>query len=297
MATRYFVPGGSNQLSSTSNWSTSRWGTTGSSVPGAGDTANLLDGSGELSSTGIGTLGAADLGNITIGPEFAMTAPAGTTIDLQCSAGVVKVESASQFLPLRIVTAVAKLIVRQRGGLVVLSSSGSPTMTECDLLGGNINILSTFNATNMYAGGRTLNVWAEYSSTKFTACEFFMGRWVSHRGFTALTQAGELNSTRMMIRAVSAAVDVTTWNLHGGFAGFASDGTVATLNARAGLWTPRGAQGNPTISQLNTYGSNDNVSVVSKVGNIEVTVSSTTKYGDAGTVIDDGRFAGVSGET
>jgi hypothetical protein len=293
MADRYFVPGGSNQLSSTSNWSTTRWGATGSTVPGGSDNAYLLDGTGELSATGIDTLGAAAINNIVFGPKFAMTAPAGQVISVQCD-GEVLVESVSQNLPLAMVTTVASLIVRPRAGLVTLSGAG--TVTAAYLLGGNVNLMSTFAPTAMYCGGKNLNVWAEYSATLFTACEFYMGRLTSQRGFTTLTQAGDMRTTRVSIGSDSAAVAMTTWNLHGGFARFASNGTVATLNARSGLWTPSGAPGNPTISQLNYYGSNDNVNVVSKVGNVEVTVSATTYFGDGMVVPDNGQFASVMGE-
>lgn len=283
MATRYFVPGGANQLSSTSNWSTVRWGSTGSAAPTTGDDAYLMDGTGELSSTGIDQMGLAALTSITFGPEFAMSAPAGSVIGARAT--TVNVESVSQHLPISVVSGVTTMKVRPRGGLVSLSGT---TITSLYLLGGNVNLLASLTTpTAMYAGGRNLNVWAEYNATAFTACEFYLGRFLSNRGFTTLSQFGEEATTRMIIKASSLAVNMGTWNLHGGFAKYASNGTITALNARRGLWTPRGAPGNPTITDSTFYGSNDNVTVVNKVGNIEVTfTNATTKVGDAAGVPD-----------
>lgn len=180
----------------TSNWSATRYGSTGQTVPGSSDVAYVMDGAVDITSN----ISAVTAGTIVIGGEFAGNI-SGMLLDTTTCAVDIKTVNRNRIV---IGAAASKTIsgvmnIRNTGqGEVQIASgaSGVITTVRCGARG-TVKVLGSGVVTNLYSAG--IRIIAEYAATAFTILQLRggSGHEIS-RGVTTLTlDAGALGTVKL----------------------------------------------------------------------------------------------------
>lgn len=238
MATLYWL-GATADFTSTSNWSTSRKGSSGAGPPADGDTVFIIDGTGDitgnLDNTGV------DLVGLTIGGEFTGgigAAGSALTIGVSGNGG-----GGTYYCR-----------INYKGSNTINLAAGSDTIDELHVTrpngsAGAFRLNLTGGTTTLMYVGRGVNLYAEDGAVVTTA-EFAggFGRFgYNATAITALTVGGGA--------VVQARRAITTFTGDQATVGTENIATIGTLNARNGCNLTHDSTG--TITLVNGYpGSN-----------------------------------------
>lgn len=273
MATRYNVAG-QTDLTSTSTWTDSRFGSGGSSVPGSADDVYIVNGEETLTGD-IDT----DTGNIYIGDQF--SGSIGTSGDptvLGCD-GDVLIESSlvrNIYIGASTTHDVANLVINCPNADVYLTTTSGGDFTRV-VVEACASLTIEGIVVNLHVNGGNIRPIA-YNSTAITKMTVSRGRVECWR---AVTTADVDNRSRVIVDETSqSSPTVGTVNITGGgMYNHRSSGTVTTANIIAGMYTPAGAAEGHTITNLNRFGPNGVSRFVKTAGNVTVTVSNDNNYG------------------
>lgn len=233
MANRFWTSGAHDGDSgNVNNWSATRGGATGVSVPGNSDTAFFLDGDDDINANtafaaGVVEIGGAFRGNIN--GLLCNYASCVVTIETVAPGKLVAIGPAAA-------TTLATINVRSTGSgnvEIVGGAAGLLTNLVCGSTG-RVTVQTNAPVTNCYSSGIFLQCW--YNATAFTILQIEGGGSINtphviQRAVTTLTVSGAFT------RADNS-VAITTANLRG-YHLHDSSGTIATANAfRAGTLQP-----------------------------------------------------------
>jgi hypothetical protein len=153
------------------------------------------------------------------------------------------------------------------------------TVTNLKVSAGQVIINGSGIVTNLYNFGGSVT--AAYYATGFTLVEGSSGQTLTNRNITTLNNSG----THLGIANGNAGI--TTANLNSGTINHRSSGTLTTVNARAGTFTPAGSVCSPLVGTLNLYGNNNTLSYVQTVGSISFSVTTTNNLGAVTAIVNN----------
>lgn len=258
MATIYYSssPTATNFATST-NFNTAPDGSGSSGLPTNGDTL-IFSGGNQTITAGFTALSAVTLAAVYVNPGCAISVAAGSslTLDVSSGSGVMQYSGVGGLFS----------VTAGSGGidsLQVKSAAG-----QFRLVGGTTAVLGVFNGscyvdggavvTTLYGANSFVNV--EANGTGITTMDVQSVQANIRRNVTTMNLAA--NATVVTLDAAA----VTTANINGATLNYRSYGTLGTANLKAGILTPAGALGNPTITTLNVYGTDQTTSYFASAG-------------------------------
>ena len=230
MASRYWTDGAHDgDSTNVNNWSATRGGATGASVPGNSDTAFFLDGDGDINANTAFAAAVIEIGGVFRGNVNGLLS--------NYAACVVTIETAAPGKNIAVgpaaATTLAKINVRATGGgsvEIVGGAAGVLTDLVCGSQG-RVTVQTSAAVTNCYSSGMFVQAW--YNATAFTILQIEGGGTaatphVIERAVTTLTNSGAFTRANNSVAITTA--NLRGWHLH------ESSGTIATANAyRAGV--------------------------------------------------------------
>lgn len=258
MATIYFstAPTATN-FSTATNFNTAPDGSGSTGLPSAGDTL-IFPGGNQTITAGFTGLSAIALAAVYVMPGCAISVASGQSLTLDVSSGSAVFQYAGVGGEFNVTAGTGGIDSLQVNSSVGRFNLVGGTTAIAGAFGGQLFVGGSAVVTTLYGANSFIDIQA--NGTAITLMDIQASTVNVRRTVTTAQLTG--NSTLITLDAAA----ITTANVNGATLNYRSYGTLGTCNLRAGVLTPAGALGNPTITTLNVYGSNATTQYISRSG-------------------------------